>query len=171
VNCRQAQHHICLESDGALTVDQRAALSTHLDGCDSCRRLQRALVDGLSAWQTAAQDVRVPNADFEWQKVRREIRGPARPTTPWRWTWVALPAAAAAVIAGVYFVPAPTGHDRMSASPAMAAASPAIATPSPAIAPTVPAATISEAASTVVYVDDRSGWTFVLGDDSPTTHI
>jgi hypothetical protein len=97
--------------------------------------------------------VRTPDAELEWQKLRREIRGGAGSATAAksarsRIAWFAIPLAAAAAIAVGLFVN--QGAD-----------------PSNAPAPVVARAKPVDNASTVIFTDAKSGWTFVVAADEP----
>jgi anti-sigma factor RsiW len=157
MNCREAEKQIFAARDGALESTQRAALMQHLGACAACRHLEQGFSAVVSSWQTAAQTAPVPDSELEWQKLRREIRGgagsqaAARMARRKRVAWFAIPLTAAAALAGGLILnsgttteatPVATGHDvaRVSANAA-------------------------EKASTVVFVDDKSGWTFVVATD------
>ncbi len=161
MNCREAENYLFAERDGALDANQRAALSAHVTECAGCRRIRNQLAEALQSLASTTQTVRVPDADLEWQKLRREIRGAHAEPRRSLATWLGVPLAAAAAIAlGLYVAPgghrsAPT-HDTTEV-----------------IAQEAPAA--NGATSTVVYVDDNSGWTFVwapdVAADSSQQHI
>src|SRR2546425_49103 len=147
MNCRQAEPQIFAERDGALDNSQRAALAQHIAECAACRRLREDFTVTIEAWRVTVQQVRVPDAELEWQRLRREIRGGAgsksAATMRNRVTWFALPLAAAAALAIVYFV-RPSGDN--SATPAGNGQAVARATGGK------PAA---DNPSTIVFVDDK----------------
>lgn len=151
MKCSYARQQIFAERDGALGEPQRAALAEHVAGCPDCRRVRDDLTVTIETWRQEFRQARVPSADLEWQKLRREIRGAPAHRRHSMTTWIAVPTAAAAAVAiGLYVAP----HERPHAAANSAAQTVAVNNP-PATAAT-PAAT-----STVVYVDDKSGWTFV----------
>jgi hypothetical protein len=163
MNCREAQSQIFAERDHALDNSQRAVLDGHLAQCGDCKRMRDDLTAALAAWRTEASHVRIPDAEREWHAVRRRIRGgseagAARTSRPRRnvFTWLAVPLAAAAAIAVALYV-------------------------SPEVASTVPTAHSVEHvaransvevpgnnSTTMVFVDDQSGWVFVLASDAAT---
>lgn len=147
MDCREAQQRIFAERDGALDNSQRAALVAHTTHCASCREMRDRLATAIDSWRTSTRGVSVPDAELEWQKIRREIRGGASATVRGvRLGWFALPVAAAAAIAVTFFVnPAGDG------SPAPKERTVARAHVEASV----------ENASPVVFVDDKSGWVFV----------
>lgn len=158
MNCRAAERRIFAERDGALDETQRAELATHVATCAACRSVREGLTTAAATWRGDTARVSVPNAELEWQKVRRQIRG--APTTSTKLTWIGLPLAGAAAAAaiGIYLgtgTPPPSAKidaTTVQAAPAVAAATPA-------------------QPSTVVYVDEKSGWTFVVAADDSGQHI
>lgn len=155
MNCREAERHIFAERDGALDDSHRAALDGHVAGCATCRRVREQFALAFASLRGATAQVRVPDADLEWQKLRREIHGGAGSRAAARRSplaWFALPMAAAAAVVLALFVNSP------GTSPVPVEKVPAVAK-----------ATAIESASTVVFVDDRSGYVFVWAD--PTKQI
>ncbi|MEY4938394.1 MAG: hypothetical protein RIQ93_129 [Verrucomicrobiota bacterium] len=159
MDCRQAQHQIFAERDGALDSIPRAELAAHLAQCDPCRALANDLTATVEAWRDSTAQVKAPDALVEWQKVRREIRGGVQASGRRRGAvaWLAWPVAAAAAIAGALFVASPFRDD----SPSAPAGDVSRANPSPAA---------GAVESTVVFVDEKSGWVFVWAGDG-STHI
>ena len=160
MNCREAKNYIFAERDGALGEAQRAALVSHLASCTDCQAVRTDLEQCLTELHATAANVRVPDADIEWQKVRRALRAEEEPAVRRRSFagWLALPAAAAAAVAiGLYVrTGSPTGSD-ISAGDRVAT-----------VAPTTPGTATAPSPSAVVYVDDQSGWTFVWATDADT---
>lgn len=158
MNCREAEQYIFLRRDGALEESQRAALASHLETCASCRRMQNDLDAFVATWRNGDAEVRMPDADLEWRKLQRTLeRSPERVPISWA-KWIAMPAAVAAAAAVALYI-APGNDPSHPAAPA----SERIArqeTPS-AVTPAT-----ASVASTVVYVDDKSGWTFVWAPDN-----
>jgi anti-sigma factor RsiW len=153
MNCRQAERHIVSERDSTLDDIQRAALARHVASCESCRHMQESLKLAIDSWRAEGVRARLPDADIEWQKLRRHIRGGLVKEPRSLVTWLAIPLGAAAAIAvGLYVVPAArNGSTTMEAGVVAARES------SPAITRGI------QDDSTVVFVDDKSGWTFVVG--------
>lgn len=151
MNCSAARQQIFAERDGVLGDSQRAALAEHLAGCAACRQVRDGLVVAIETWRSEVRQVRVPDAAIEWQKLRRSMRSPSAQPRRSLTAWIAVPVAAAAAVAiGLYVVP------HQPSAPIGTASNSAVATanaPVPALSPAP--------ASTVVYVDDKSGWTFV----------
>lgn len=150
MNCREAEACIHAEHDGALADDRSAALRAHLGTCAACRRLRAQLTDALDALRADAQNVRVPDAEREWQALRRQLRAAEPSRDRSRIAWFGVPLAAAAALVVAFFVTPKSGSDASSAAP------------TPLVAKqTVAPAAVAPANSTIVYVDDASGWTFV----------
>lgn len=157
MNCREAQDRILTERDGALDETSRAALADHVAACAGCRRVQADLAAALEAWRADVANVTVPDAEREWHAVRRRIRGGGtgtqRPVRSQRslFAWIALPLGAAAAAALALFVspsprfdPAPIAHVDSVEAP-------------------------GNNASTLVFVDDKSGWLIVWASDATPT--
>jgi anti-sigma factor RsiW len=151
MNCRTAKTLLAQEPDGALTTDERAALADHLTACPSCQHVQTSMVAVLDHWKTRSSTVPIPDAERAWQDIRRELRGGARAPAPLSWSsarW-AIGAGAAAAAAIAFFTLAPSGRN---------------------VSPTVVAqldraradfVEVPNSASSMVYVDDASGWLVV----------
>lgn len=157
MNCREAQLRVLAERDGALDETSRAALAGHLADCAGCRRVRDDLTAAVNAWRTDVAEVVVPDVEREWYAVRRRMRGgetgAPRPVRSRRslFAWIALPlgAAAAAALAlfispGPRFDPAPIAHVDSVEAP-------------------------GNNASTLVFVDDKSGWLIVWASDATPT--
>jgi anti-sigma factor RsiW len=153
MNCRQAEDFIFAERDGALSEDQRAALVSHVAACAACQRTRNGLTTAIDAWRVSNSRLHVPDAERAWHDVRRVIRGAE--TVPHRRStigWLGVPLAAAAAIAiGFYLAPAPAQSGATTENAQVASRD---------------VSTVSPPGSTVVYVDDKSGWTFVLAADT-----
>jgi|SRR5687767_14441391 len=157
MNCREAQSQLFAERDGALDTTQRAGLEDHLLHCGDCRRIRENLTAVIATWRTEVYQAPVPNAEREWHAVRRRIRGGdeagATHSSPSRrnlFTWLAIPIGAAAAIAMAVLVVAPP------------------ATPDQAVTQMAQANTVEvtgDNATTMVFVDDKSGWLFVWASD------
>ena len=152
MNCDQAERQIFAERDGAPGPEELAALASHVAQCPACRRTRVDLAAAIADWQLTSAATGVPDAEREWQAVRRRMRSESSPAgdrgvgrksnlIP----WLAVPLAAAAAGAIMVFVTPPSPR-----SPAPAAA----------IAASSATATANDA-STVVFVDEKSGWLVV----------
>lgn len=171
MNCRTAQRLLSAERDGALTPAERAGLDAHLAECAECRQARAAIAAAITGWQQATARVEVPDVEVAWQDIRREIRqsqpekseaaarrGWAVPAL-WRWS-VSLGAAAA--LAAVLAL----GPSWMEDSPEPTVA---VARAETARADFVE---VAKDSSSMVYVDDKSGWLVVWAvDDSRPTKI
>lgn len=162
MNCREAQSQLYAEGTGAPNESSRAALAAHLEGCAGCRQIRDHLAAALTTWRTETAQLAVPDAEREWHAVRRRIRGGDAATladTGRRRSWLAwltLPLGAAAAAAIAVFVYLPPEK------------------PQPAAVVPVPAHTAradfveapGNNASTMVFVDDKSGWLIVWASDA-----
>jgi hypothetical protein len=161
MNCREAQQHLFADR-GARDDTPRAALAAHVAHCAACARLESQLGAALENWRSETARVPVPDAEREWQILRRKIRGgvnvgdadATESSRPSRWlSWITLPLGAAAAAAIAFLVvqqsPAGLGHAPREARLARADFVEA------------PGAK----ASTMVYVDEKSGWLFVVASD------
>ena len=147
MNCRSAQRLLSADRDGALATHERAGLDEHVAACAECRQFRVTLEAAAADLRTAAAHVTVPDEARAWQDIHREIRA-ARPAAARSW-WApvrwALPLGAAAALAAVVaFVPMDFGE---GATPAAVARAEYVEVPSNS--------------SSVVYVDDKSGWLVV----------
>lgn len=153
MNCREAEKWIAIEREGALGDSRRAALDAHLSSCASCREQRAELAAAVQTWKAADAKVELPNVETEWHAIRRRMRNTEKPSVAWFPGWLA-PALGVAAIAVIALV---------------------IAGPW-TFSPDVPSATVAraeyvevadESASTLVYVDEESGW-LVVWAVSPT---
>jgi hypothetical protein len=162
MNCREAQTQIFAERDSALGDPERAALVAHVAACGACRRVREDLTTTLAYWKTTAQAVVVPDAEREWHAVRRKIRGGVEagevrltPRRPGWLTWLTVPLAAAGALALALYVSMPTGNPT----------NPGVR---PSTAPVARADSVEVGgrnASTMVFLDDKSGWLIVQASD------
>lgn len=161
MNCREAQRHILAEEGSAVDRTPDSRLNAHVRDCGACRRMRDDLAAALSYWRTDASATAVPDAEIEWQKVRRQIRGgaeslgrPPRQGRPAYASWIAFPLLAGAAAVLTFFL--------FPGTPEIA--------PSPRRAPQTARADAVEApgnnASTMVFVDDKNGWLFVWASDA-----
>ncbi len=157
MNCREAHSEISAERDGALDEIRGAALNGHLAHCEACRRTRDNLATALTSWRTQVASTPTPDAEREWHAVRRRIRGGSAtgelvPANR-RWNlfaWIALPLGAAAAL--TFALVRPT-------QPPLAPASLQSAHADSVEAP-------GNNASTMVFVDDKSGWLIVVASDA-----
>ncbi|MSU48325.1 MAG: zf-HC2 domain-containing protein [Opitutus sp.] len=161
MNCREAQHQIFAIDGRAPDESQRAAFESHVRQCADCRRIREDLSSGLTHWRTAAEKIAVPDADREWHTVRRRIRGgaeapaksPARPRQNLL-LWLSLPLGAAAAVAlGLFVSPRSSELGANGHRSTQTARADAVEVP-------------GNNASTMVFVDDKSGWLFVWASDA-----
>jgi hypothetical protein len=161
MNCREAQAQVFAERDGALDPLQRAALDSHVAECATCRRIRDDLAAVFMTWRVEVEKVPVPEAEREWHAVRRRIRGgveagaertsqPRRNLVP----WLAVPLGAAAAAAVALFV-TPQTPTAIRTSPPAAQVARADSVEAP-----------GNNASTMVFVDDKSGWLIVWASDA-----
>lgn len=148
MNCTDCER-LLLGERGEPSAAEAAAVAAHVQACPRCRALQSSLVGALGQWkaETAAQ---TPDAAAAWQALRPRLRAAGRrPRRLAPLLWLSAPLAAAAALAFVMYRPAPTAHDDGFTS---------------AHADFVEAG--NPAASTVVYVDNDSGWLVVWAADA-----
>ncbi len=161
MNCREAQHQIFAERDGALENNQRAALESHVVLCADCRRIRDDLTAAFTLWRGDVAQAAVPDAEREWQAVRRRIRGGVeagahRPAAARRnlFAWITVPLGAAAALAVAVFVTRPGPQSAPTSQPkAQIARADAVEAP-------------GHNASTMVFVDDKSRWLIVWASDA-----
>ncbi len=163
MNCREAQTQIFAARDGAPGAIPSAALDGHVAQCAACRQIRDNLAAALETWRSDSARAIVPDAEREWHAVRRQIRGgadagatSARPRRSLI-AWWSLPLGAAAAAAFAFVV---LNQERPAELPA--AFSDAVT----ARADDVEAP--GNKASTMVFVDDKSGWLIVLASDTAT---
>lgn len=161
MNCHESQTLLFAERDRPLDPYEHTAVEAHLAGCAECQRVRTGLQDAFALWRKQQAAVTVPNAEREWHAVRRRIRGgmaPESTAAPRRrhstlFPWLVVPLSAAAAIAIALYVD-PFGLDN----------------PEPVQPRTqsvrVDAAAASGEASTMVFVDDKSGWLVVWANDA-----
>jgi predicted anti-sigma-YlaC factor YlaD len=152
MNCHSAQRLLSAERDGALATGERAGLAAHVAGCAGCRQFQASLAVAGEALKIAALRVAVPDEERAWHDIHREMRA-ARPRAAQAWwnlgRW-ALPLGAAAALAAVAVIgPSWTEDD------------------GPQTVARAEFVEVSGDASSVVYVDDKSGWLVVWASAEP----
>ncbi len=159
MNCREAQDQIFAARDGATDDNRRADLDGHVAHCADCQRITRDLAATFTEWRTRNDNVVVPDVEREWHAVRRIIRGGfAAGTTstivrPRRnLSWIAIPVGAAAALAVALYVSPPRATSSGLTSTQVASAE-SIEVP-------------GNNASTMVFVDNKSGWLIVWASDS-----
>ena len=149
MNCREAERLISTERDEALDAGGRAALEAHTAECSHCRQMRAALSAVSAAWRSDSVEVRVPDAALEWRRVQNRIRLSEQPRPRSYVRWFGIPAAIAVAAAAVALYVGP-GHFSGG-------------TPDQTVAR---ASASNSSSSTVVYTDDKSGWTFVWSTDA-----
>lgn len=157
MNCREALSQLAKERDAPLPESARSALAGHLAHCDSCRQAGANLDAALAGWRADANRVVVPDADAEWRIVRRRIReeSAAESVPGWHFkpTWLLAPLAAAAAIAVVIYYPRTPLREPHSGPGASIARANSVEVP-------------GGNSSTMVFVDDKSGWLIVWASDA-----
>lgn len=161
MNCHESKTLLFAERDRPLDPNEHTAVEAHLAGCAECQRVRAGLQNAFALWRKQQTAVTVPNAEREWHAVRRRIRGgmplestatPHRRPRTW-FPWIAFPLSAAAAIAIALYVD-PLG----------------LIDPNPGQPRTqsvrVDGAAGSGEASTMVFVDDKSGWLVVWANDA-----
>ncbi len=161
MKCQEARSLIAAERDGTVESREHATLESHLAGCDACRRIRIDLAAALESWRAGTTQAVTPNVEQEWLAVRRRRRDASQPgdtaaqrTRNTTFAWLALPLAAAAAVALVLFFPRSGGVDA-----AAGIGGPAIARADSVEVP-------GGRASTMVFVDDKSGWLIVWASDA-----
>lgn len=165
MNCREVQSHLFAEGERTPEGPARADFESHLATCAGCRRIRDDLTVTFTTWRNDVTAGPVPDPDREWYAVRRRIRGgaaagttSATQRTQKLLTWVGVPLGAAAAVAFALFLsPRATAPD---AAPAVTAAPAQVAR-----ADSVDV--VANNASTMVMVDEKSGWLFVWADSTP----
>ncbi len=150
--CNEIERLLLSEPDGALTATELAELEAHVSGCEACRRQRNLLSTLLSSLKKSQEAVPNPSSREEWMTLRNRIRGERgaeRKTNGWsspwlRWGIPALSLGAAAAVAFILYLraPSPTPFSRATIARAEYVQS-------------------ENAESTLVYVDQESGWLIV----------
>ena len=160
MNCRDIEPLLLAERDGVLTLAQHASLEQHVAACPACRQMRADISVALSAFQSDAATISMPDIDGEWRTLRAQLNNTGanrtetkRPLAPL--IWFGAPMAAAAAIAFAVFSPQ-TPNPKSETSTEVASAE------------FVEAGNAD--ASTMVYVDKESGWLVVWATDSETEH-
>lgn len=142
--CRAHAPLLLAEPDGTLDAAGLARLEAHVATCPTCRRQRAALRAAGDHLRATTAAIPTPDPAAAWRALRPQLTTPAAPrrATPWIWsTWAAPLAAAALFTILLTRGPAPTG-------------------PAPAVA-RADYVQAADAASTLVYVDQASGWLIV----------
>jgi len=161
MNCRNAQRLLSAERDGALADSKRIDLEAHVGACAECRQARFALAEAVEHWRGTTGRVLSPDPERAWQDIRREIRRNESPsaaqkekTRLLRWG-VPTGAVAALIFAaalGAHWlgtsIPEASTHLNVARADFVETAS---------------------GTSSMVYVDDKSGWLVVwaVNDSDP----
>lgn len=149
------------EREDARENPRRVALEAHVAQCAACRRIQDDLAATFTAWRRDAASTAVPDAEREWHAVRRRIRAGdesaiagSRPSRNW-FAWLGWPlgAVAAAAVAIIVSRPQPLFPTPADGVPAFTARADFVEAP-------------GNNASTMVFVDEKSGWLIVWASDA-----
>ena len=156
MTCREAQDRLFSADSGAPPAhgSQQAA---HQVGCPRCRSLEAELESALGSWRRTTAATPTPDAEHAWQVLRRRLRenqghgdASARRGTL---AWLTLPIGAVAAAVAL-FMAAPADTTRGgSAQDVTVASAEAVDAP-------------GEQASTMVFVDEKSGWLIVWASDA-----
>ncbi len=154
MNCHTAHQLLSAERDDLLSSDQRIALDAHLGDCSGCRTARSGVTASIATWRASTTSVKVPDVERAWQDIRRATRADQpvkgrRPTNALRWVAPLSLAAGLALVASV----APRWQNNAQAE--------RLAGRETAYADFVDVPTD---ASSIVYVDDQSGWLVVWSD-------
>jgi anti-sigma factor RsiW len=156
VNCQACETLLLRDQDGALSPTERTVLSGHLANCTACREFHSALVELKTAYQTEAAPVNVPDVEIEWAELQNRLPDRSEPKArkqrhiPAPVLWLSAPLAAAAALAFVFLSSKPETTVTESSQ--------------------VKAVSITHVdyvesgdpnASTMVYIDQDSGWLVV----------
>lgn len=148
MNCRDCER-VILGEVGETSAATAAAVAAHVQACPQCRALQSSLADAIAQWKTETA-AREPDAGAAWRALRPQLAaGRRRPRRLAPLLWLSAPLAAAAALALLVHQPKPV---EVAASATLAHAD------------FVEAG--NPAASTVVYVDNDSGWLVVWAADA-----
>ncbi len=153
--CRKIEPLLLSEPDGVLNPAELAELESHVAGCEACRRQRDLLSAVSSSLKKSSEALPVPSPHEEWMTLRDRIRGERgahkgnnRWSRPWlRWGVPALSFGTAAAVACILYLRAPS--------------------PAPFLRVTIARAEYVQsenAESTLVYVDQESGWLIVWAD-------
>lgn len=119
ITCNEALELLSAQLDGAITIEQQAALDAHLASCPECRRIQRELQLADEALPGLQQEPPRLLHDAVMQEIRRETRQKKERKPLLRFVGVMAAAAALlAVLAGFHLVRLP-GFDSGEAAVSM----------------------------------------------------
>jgi len=159
MNCRTASRLLSAERDRVLSPEERTGFESHLAGCAKCQQARAVMAASLIHWQATAKEAELPEVEHAWQDIRRATRStaPAQSANALgalRW---AVPLGAAAALAIVAAVAPRSGSSRVEAAQ--------VAQREVAHADFVE---VPANASSMVYVDDQSGWLVVWSESDAT---
>lgn len=155
MNCRQAEHQIFADRDGAFDDPRRAALTEHLAQCMACRQMRDGFSAAIDVWRADARRAITPDSERAWHDLRRQMRNAGTAVAGGHrhlLAWIGAPLAAVAVVA-IAFLVQPQWRGGSDGPPQAVARAEYVEVP-------------SATASTVVFVDDKSGWLVVLASDA-----
>lgn len=156
--CRDTLPLLLAEPDGTLDAAGLARLEAHVATCPACRQQRAALAAARQVLLRPVPADRVPDAALAWRELRPQLRGDrtataadGTPRRPFRWWSLTAPLATAAVFAFALITTRPdTTPSSTQAVPEVARADYVQAAPD---------------ASTLVYVDQSSGWLIVWASE------
>lgn len=156
MNCHKSHQLLSAERDGFLTADQQISLETHLKDCSRCRKVRPLVAASVESWRDSTASIQMPDVDRAWQDIRRAKRTEGSANSrhyagALRWIAPLGIAAGLAVIASV----TPRWQNHAQAA--------LVAQQEKAHADYVD---VPSDASSMVYVDDQSGWLVIWSDGS-----
>lgn len=159
MNCITALRLFSAERDGALHGDQRGQLESHVATCRRCRQARAAITLSIADWRASAGQANPPNTERVWQAIRSHVRNetpPQKTTLSMRGAGWVLPAGAVIALA-LAAAAIPRWQNQLRAAAV-------VHRPATAHADFVE---VPNNASSIVYVDDQSGWLVVWSDTPP----
>lgn len=156
MTCRELQEKLFIADSGAPWAPE-STVAEHLARCPGCRKLQADLEASLGIWRRTLATTPAPDAEREWQALRRRIRADgareSESSFGARLAWLTLPAAALAAAFALFVAAPPDATRPAPGEPALVASAESVEAP-------------GDPASTMVFVDDRSGWLIVWANDA-----
>ena len=162
MNCLASQKQLLRAQDEALHDQQHSTLAAHLSSCPQCSEFEASLRQISADIKNEAASVPVPDADETWQGIQSRLQPTGESeTTSKRFApliWITAPLAAAAAFAFAFLPSHSTSDfDSVAMSEASATQVDYVETDNPN-------------ATTMVYVDNQSGWLVVWTDDTSVTN-
>ncbi|MEZ5413772.1 MAG: zf-HC2 domain-containing protein [Opitutaceae bacterium] len=154
MSCHDTQRLLSQAQDVTLSEQQRDVLARHLAACPVCRQYQAELANAAAVFRQDATAIVAPDIDQEIRAVQARLSAPPkrrkRSLAPIVWLGAPLAAAAAVVF---------TFLSNTQSMP--------MTSPDTAVTHVDYVITGDPAASTMVYVDQDSGWLVVWAESAP----